>query len=120
SGTAAVGGMICAETVSTDPKKNAAASTGSLVQPKPVENSIVLPVSPVRAQDAEPSLRNCGDSSIREPTGCAKDARPRRASPRRHPAGLEARTRRAEHQPSVPNSGARWCPFQPTLVIFGR
>jgi hypothetical protein len=39
---------------------NTAASTGSLVQPKPVENSIVLPVSPVRAQDAEPSLQNYG------------------------------------------------------------
>ncbi|MET4797088.1 hypothetical protein ABIF64_009266 [Bradyrhizobium japonicum] len=41
--------MICAETVRTEPKMNAAASTGSLVQPKPVENSIVLPASPAHA-----------------------------------------------------------------------
>src|SRR3954454_14140341 len=50
SGAAAEkGGMICAETVRTEPKMNVAASTGSLVQPKPVENSIVLPASPAHA-----------------------------------------------------------------------
>src|SRR5205823_974518 len=63
SGAAAEGGMICAEAVSTAPKMNAATSTGSLVQPKLVENSIVLPASPVRTQDAELSLRNCGAGS---------------------------------------------------------
>jgi hypothetical protein len=52
--------MICAGAVSTEPKMNAAASTGSLVQPKPVEIPITLPASPVRAQDAELSLQNCG------------------------------------------------------------
>jgi hypothetical protein len=38
--------MICAGTVSTEPKMNTAASTGSLAQPNPVENSIVLPANP--------------------------------------------------------------------------
>src|SRR4051794_28095509 len=48
SGAAAAGAMICAETASAEPKINAAASNGSLVQPNPVENSIVLPARPVR------------------------------------------------------------------------
>lgn len=36
--------MICADAVSTEPKMNATAS-GSLVQPKPVVNSIALPAT---------------------------------------------------------------------------
>jgi hypothetical protein len=67
--------MIWAEAATTEPKMNAAAS-GSLVQPKPVENSIALPASPVRAQDAALSLQNCGAQND-EPTGRAQDARAR-------------------------------------------
>ncbi len=45
--------MICAETVTAEPSTKNAASSGSLVQPNPVETCIVLPVSPFA-----PKMRN--------------------------------------------------------------
>ncbi|MGY3369307.1 hypothetical protein ACVWZL_006432 [Bradyrhizobium sp. GM2.4] len=105
------GGMICAETVSTDPKIKAAASIGSLVQPNPVANSIVLPVSPVPAEDAEPSLRNCGGSIRREPTGRAKGARPMTSFSTIASAGLEARTRRGVLSHRSRSAGPVGVPF---------
>jgi hypothetical protein len=111
---------------------NAAASTGSLVQPKPVENSIVLPANPVHAKDAELSLQNygavllCTSTGCRrltwnnEPTGRANGARPMTSFPVTASGGAGGQDASKGASVVGPESGARWCPPQPTPVIFGR
>ena len=140
-GTDADGATVCAGAASTEAKTNAAASIGSLVRPKPVVNSIVLPATtstpkmrryrckivaacggaqgPSCRSGARMGLRPCSEfrtNGPREPR-----APESQAQRKQHLAGLEARTRSARALPSVPReTGPVGVPPHPTLVILGR
>ncbi|WP_375308975.1 hypothetical protein WI560_27730 [Bradyrhizobium sp. A11] len=115
---------------------NAVASIGSLVQPNPVENSIVLPASPnacCRINIYRPSAKTMRHSARKMLTHRCEivalkfkrrtnGPRERRAPDdellaRRHPAGLEARTSRPASS-SVPNGGARWRPPWSAMIVI--